>query len=103
MTDGEQTKDPEATKSVNEILAEAVQPLKDKGVRVITLGIGKKVNKESLQTIATDDFVFYASSFNELRKMVKQLKKGTCPSKWRQQLYMWLLKGLCHGSLVHFV
>lgn len=79
MTDGEQTKDPEATKSVNEILAEAVQPLKDKGVRVITLGIGKKVNKESLQTIATGDFVFYASSFNELRKMVKQLKKGTCP------------------------
>ena len=86
MTDGEQTRDPEATKSVNDILAEAVQPLKDKGVRVITLGIGKRVNKESLQTLATGDFVFYSSSFNELRKMVKQLKQGTCPSKWRQQL-----------------
>ena len=48
MTDGEQTKDPEDTKSVNEILAEAVQPLKDKGVRVITLGIGKKSQQRKL-------------------------------------------------------
>ena len=86
MTDGEQTIDPKSTRSVNQILTEAVQPLKDKDIRVITLGIGRRVNKESLQAIATGDYVFYASSFSGLKRMVRQLKKGTCASKNKKKL-----------------
>jgi len=78
MTDGVQTKDPKDKRSVTEILAEAAQPLKDKGVRVISLGIGQRVDRASLQTIATGDYVFSARSFNDLRRMVRDLKKGTC-------------------------
>ena len=81
MTDGAQTVEKNATKPVHEILAEASQPLKDKKVRIISLGIGTRVNKLSLKTIATGDSVYYAKSFNELRQLVKQLKKGSCTGK----------------------
>lgn len=78
MTDGAQTEETNAKKSVDEILAEASQPLKDKKVHIISLGIGKRVNKLSLKTIATGDSVYYAESFNALRQLVKQLRKGSC-------------------------
>ena len=81
MTDGAQTEEPNAKKSVDQILAEASQPLKDKQVHIISLGIGQRVNKLSLQTIATGDSVYYAKSFNALRQLVKQLKKGSCTGK----------------------
>lgn len=90
MTDGEQTTDAKTKGSVNELLVEASQPLKDKGIRVISLGIGRRVNRESLEAIAASkDSVFTASSFNALRTMVRKLKKGTCLSK-RKQLFFCL-------------
>lgn len=78
MTDGAQTEEKNAKKSVDEILAEASQPLKDKKVHIISLGIGNRVNKLSLKTIATGDSVYYANSFHELRQLVEQLRKGSC-------------------------
>lgn len=79
ITDGEQSKKDDSKLSVNQILAQAAQPLKDKGVRVIALGIGKKVNMENLETIASDKrLVFKASSFHSLLRIVTSLKKGTC-------------------------
>ena len=91
MTDGEQTTDAKAERSVNEILAEAAQPLKDKGISVISLGIGRRVNRESLKAIAaSEDLVFMAKSFNALRRMVRNLKKGTCLSK-RKQPFLFIL------------
>lgn len=78
VTDGEQTKGDKSVESVNEMLANAAKPLKDKGVKIISLGIGKKVNKENLEAISSGDFVFRASSFNSLRRMVSDLRKGTC-------------------------
>ena len=87
MTDGVQTKDPKDKRSVTEILAEAAQPLKDKGVRVISLGIGQRVDRASLQTIATGDYVFSARSFNDLRRMVRDLKKGTCEGMKLKNVY----------------
>ena len=87
MTDGEQTRENKAKRSVNEILAEASQPLKDKGVSVISLGIGKRVNKASLETIASGDLVYYAKTFSDLRKMVRDLNKGTCPGEKRKKCF----------------
>lgn len=81
MTDGAQTEEKNAKKSVDEILAEASQPLKDKKVHIISLGIGNRVNKLSLKTIATGDSVYYANSFHELRQLVEQLRKGSCTGK----------------------
>ena len=83
VTDGEQTKGDKSVESVNEMLANAAKPLKDKGVKIISLGIGKKVNKENLEAISSGDFVFRASSFNSLRRMVSDLRKGTCLGKKR--------------------
>jgi len=87
MTDGAQTEEENSKKTVDEILAEASQPLKDKKVRIISLGIGKRVNKSSLETIATEDNVYYAKSFNELRKLVRQLRKGSCTGKRKSRRY----------------
>ena len=82
ITDGEQTKDDNSNLSVEEILARAAKPLKDKGVRVIALGIGSKVNMENLETIASDRrLVFKADSFYSLLRIVTNLKKGTCLGK----------------------
>lgn len=82
ITDGEQTKKDNSKLSVDQILAQAAQPLKDKGVRVIALGIGTKVNMENLETIASDKrLVFKASSFYSLLQIVTSLKKGTCLGK----------------------
>ncbi|XP_074624581.1 SCO-spondin-like isoform X5 [Acropora palmata] len=79
ITDGEQSKKDDSKLSVDQILAQAAQPLKDKGVRVIALGIGKKVNMENLETIASEKrLVFKASSFHSLLRIVTSLKKGTC-------------------------
>lgn len=81
MTDGGQTVKENAVKSVDQILTDASQPLKDKQVHIISLGIGKRVNKLSLKTIATGDNVYSAKSFNDLRPLVKQLRKGSCIGK----------------------
>ncbi|XP_078378155.1 SCO-spondin-like isoform X7 [Oculina patagonica] len=78
MTDGEQTLDESSEKTVNEILAEAAQTLKDKNVHIISLGIGQRVNKSSLETIATGDNVYYAKTFSALRQLVRKLRKGSC-------------------------
>ena len=88
ITDGEQSKKDDSKLSVDQILAQAAQPLKDKGVRVIALGIGKKVNMENLETIASDKrLVFKASSFHSLLRIVTSLKKGTCLGKKKKYLY----------------
>lgn len=81
MTDGEQTVDTNAQRTVKEILEEAAQPLKDKGVNIISLGIGKNVNRKSLEAISTGNNIFMATSFNDLQKLVRDLRKGTCLSK----------------------
>ncbi|KAJ7370525.1 hypothetical protein OS493_031808 [Desmophyllum pertusum] len=79
MTDGEQTVNKNSKRPVNEVLAEAAQLLKDKNVHIISLGIGKRVNKSSLETIATGkNDVYHAKTFSALRKLVRELKRGSC-------------------------
>ena len=78
MTDGEQTANKTSKRAVNEVLAEAAQLLKDKNVHIISLGIGKRVNKSSLETIATGkNDVYHAKTFSALRKLVRELKRGS--------------------------
>ena len=80
MTDGEQTVlDPNS--SANEILEVASKPLKDKGIHIIALGIGRRANKSNLGVIASEGGVYSAVNFRELRSVISQLKKGTCPGK----------------------
>lgn len=78
MTDGEQTVEKNSTKSDIEILTEASKPLKDKGVRIISLGIGRGANKKSLEAISSGSDVYSSESFSKLRLLVRKLKKGTC-------------------------
>lgn len=79
MTDGKQTLDDENALTTD-ILFAAVQPLKDKGIRVISLGIGPNTNLLDLLTLAsTDNDVYLAQDFLELKDLVTELTERKCP------------------------
>ena len=80
MTDGKQTTAEGVLAS--DILLAAVQPLKDKGVRVISLGIGAATGILDLLTLAsTDNDVYLAENFVVLKGLVKELTEKKCPGK----------------------
>ena len=77
ITDGEQTEKGGFTP-----LNVASQGLKDKGVAVYSLGIGRRTRVEQLQQMASsDDFVFNATGFDELGEVIVPIVKKSCPSK----------------------
>ena len=81
MTDGRQTVNDESVLGVD-ILEEAVKPIKDKGVLVMTIGIGKGANLVDLLAMASSDVdVYMAENFKELRNLVKDLTVKKCPGK----------------------
>ena len=81
MTDGIQTVTEEGKLSSN-ILNAAVQPLKDKKVRMISLGIGKAANLFDLVTIASsNNDVYLAENLAQLKGLVTRLTKNTCPGR----------------------
>lgn len=84
MTDGKQTvaKDEEGADKVlsSDILSAAVQPLKDKKVKMMSLGIGKAAHLFDLMTIAsTADDVYLAEDFAQLKNLVSDLTQNKCP------------------------
>lgn len=80
MTDGKQTV-AEGVLS-NDILYNAVQPLKDKKVKVLSLGIGKNTNLFDLWTLASSGSdVFLAENFEQLKDLVTDLTQNKCPGK----------------------
>lgn len=80
MTDGKQTLDDETSDLTTDILFEAVQPLKEKGIRVISLGIGPNTQLFDLLTLAsTDNDVYLAQDFTELKNLVAELTERKCP------------------------
>lgn len=82
MTDGKQTLNDENSDFATDILFEAVQPLKEKGIRVISLGIGTNTQLLDLLTLAsTDNDVYLAQDFTELRNLVTELTERKCPGK----------------------
>lgn len=82
MTDGKQSLKKGDTRLTTDILFEAVQPLKEKGIRVISLGIGGKTQLLDLLTLASSDRdVYLAEDFNELKTLVTDLTERNCPGK----------------------
>ena len=81
MTDGKQTVNEEGVLSAD-ILYNAVQPLKDKNVKVLSLGIGKNTNLFDLWTLASSGSdVFLAENFEQLKDLVTDLTQNKCPGK----------------------
>lgn len=74
LTDGEQTPSPGAIP-----LDRAARFLKNEGVRLITIGIGKNVKEEELKSIASSDKdVILAETFDGLLEEVEPLTKSAC-------------------------
>ena len=74
LTDGEQTPDPRAIP-----LDRASGWLKNAGVRLIAIGIGRNVNKQELTTIASsEEDVIITDSFDGLLRQVEPLTKAAC-------------------------
>ena len=74
LTDGEQTKAPKQ-KSLDEVS----DLLKKRGVRIISIGIGKRVNKNQLTVIASSEKdVVIAESFDGLVSEVEPLFQSAC-------------------------
>ena len=82
MTDGVQTIPPDDERTSLEILRNAVEPIKKKGIEVITIGIGRSIVLEDLVELASDDTgVFLAEDFRALDEIVTDVKEGKCPGK----------------------
>ena len=74
LTDGAQTQTSGYTP-----LDRASKRLKDVGVRVIAIGIGKRVNTDELKQIASSDKdVIIAQSFDKLLAIVEPLTSSAC-------------------------
>ena len=74
LTDGEQTRAPKQ-KSLDEVS----DLLKKRGVRIISIGIGKRVNKNQLTVIASSEKdVVIAESFDGLVSEVEPLFQSAC-------------------------
>ena len=80
ITDGEQTTD----RGTYTELAEAARGLKNKKVRVFSLGIGTKVDEKQLNDIASSlGNVFTAASFSDLSLAAKTIVQSSCSGKLR--------------------
>ena len=81
MTDGKQTIKNSIILS-SDILSAAVQPLKDKNVKVISLGIGKNANLFDLMTIASSsNDVYLDENFAVLKGIVANLTRKKCQGR----------------------
>ena len=82
MTDGVQTIPEGETRTSGDILSAAVTPIKEKGVEVMSIGIGKSIVLVDLVTLASDDTgVFLAESFEALDEIVTDVREGKCPGE----------------------
>ena len=79
MTDGIQTPGPGV-----EPLGQAVLPLRNKGVRVLAVGVGPRVNRSELKEMVTsEEDVFLMSSFQELLDKSAKLLETVCPREFK--------------------
>ena len=74
MTDGRQTRDPDAVE-----LDIAADPIHRQGARVLVIGIGPEISQNELRLIAKDpSFVFNVQSFESLSKAVRDVAASAC-------------------------
>ena len=77
ITDGAQTRD----RGDYTDLTTASSGIKNKGVTVFALGIGKSVDLSEVDKIASGgDYVYSAESFRDLEGISSRLKKSLCTS-----------------------
>jgi co-chaperonin GroES (HSP10) len=77
LTDGRQTSAGDAT-----TLEKASEPLKQEGVHIIAVGVGRDVDKGELRAmVKKDGDRILATSFNELLNMVGSLVQNACEGK----------------------
>ena len=76
LTDGNQT-GPDLIPNQTP-LVDAVQPIKDLGVKIIAIGIGS-VDRKQLETLVTDpNDILQIKSFKELPTLVKETVSKSC-------------------------
>lgn len=79
ITDGKQTKD----QGPYEELDVASKGLKAAGVRVYGMGIGKKVDREELELIASDpNLVMMVDDFDALKDVVDDIRTNVCKGQF---------------------
>ena len=79
ITDGEQTTD----RGPFTELSVAARGLKNKNVKVYSLGIGTKVDSKQLNEIASSpDNVFEAANFSDLSPAAKAIVQSFCPGRF---------------------
>lgn len=80
MTDGRQTRDPDAVD-----LDVAADPIHRQSARVLVVGVGPKISQYELRLIAKDSsYVFTVQSFENLKKATRDVALSACvnPSKF---------------------
>jgi uncharacterized protein YegL len=81
LTDGVQTKDPDAIP-----LGKAVLPLRRAGVQVIAVGIGSHVDRNELrQMVERSSDVYTVTDFDDLLKKAYDIAQRTCDGARRQR------------------
>ena len=74
LTDGRQTKDPDAVP-----LLKASQPLRDQGVKTYAVGVGHEIDKNELRAMVDDPLdVFYVGSFQDLIRESQTIAEEAC-------------------------
>lgn len=74
MTDGRQTRDPDAVP-----LDVAADPLHKQGARVLVVGVGPEISRNELVLIAKDpSYVFTVQSFENLKKATRDVASSAC-------------------------
>ena len=74
MTDGRQTRDPDAID-----LDVAANPIHRQGARVLVVGIGPEISQDVLRLIAKDySYVFTVQSFENWRKVTGDVAASAC-------------------------
>ena len=77
ITDGEQTKN--GKKGPYTPLKDASQPLKDKGIELWAIGIGKGFDAAELEAITSDqNKVLVVTSFDKLNDIIEDVQKVSC-------------------------
>ena len=74
MTDGRQTRDPDAAD-----LDVAADPIHRQSARVLVVGVGPKISQYELRLIAKDSsYVFTVQSFENLRQATRDVALSAC-------------------------
>ena len=64
-----------------------VKQLKDSGVNIFSIGVGRKINRNELNFMASEPIsshVYFVKNMNELTAILHQLATSSCKGKYYQ-------------------